>query len=432
MIDVNLISISASIHFPQNKQPSGKYSLQKKSDNKQKNDSIIKTFEQYVKECATVKWNESSPEPLAELDYKEELDLKNRAFSLFLAKNNISLKPAKIVDSPKSRNYRITSKRRVFCDRHGFGLGFSEPVKDGVVIESKLEPVEHRKIYQFLAETLSGSSFSSLARALNWLIIRGSYDRQFLIFNVFKMDGAVVKKLKQISDLLQKNKLVTGAIAYFDPTRSEYYLEAEKPSRTLQIKHLFGTRLLGLKVDEILMRYSPTGFSQINESMVPHMVELAGSMLKLNSDDHLLDLYCGYGLFSHTLGKQCAKVTGYELSSDAINSAREISKRLGTQSKMRFFSEKIDARLVREKISFSKQRELILLDPPRKGCEPGVIEELAARNPQRVLHIFCGTDVIPSEIKQWQKSGYQTKIIQPIDMFPGTPNLETMILLEKG
>ena len=98
-------------------------------------------------------------------------------------------------------------------------------------------------------------------------------------------------------------------MSYFDPTRSDYYLEAEKP-KGLQTKHLFGQRLLGLKVGETLMRYSPTGFSQVNESMVPEMVELAEKMLSPQKDDVLLDLYCGYGLFSHTLGQKCRKVSG--------------------------------------------------------------------------------------------------------------------------
>ena len=70
--------------------------------------------------------------------------------------------------------------------------------------------------------------------------------------------------------------------------------EAEKPPRGLQIKHLFGPRLLGLRINDILMRYSPTGFSQVNESMVPEMIDHARSFLRPEKNDHLLDLYCGY------------------------------------------------------------------------------------------------------------------------------------------
>ena len=119
------------------------------------------------------------------------------------------------------------------------------------------------------------------------------------------------------------------------------------------------------------------------------------------------------------------------MSHDSIASAREISKRMKTSNKMRFYSELINAKLVSDKFDHPAQAELMLLDPPRKGCEYGVIAELAKRQPKRVLQIFCGTDVVPKEIKEWHKHGYKAKFIQPTDMFAGTPNLETMVLFER-
>ena len=405
--------------------------MKKKKFIKPKKAFEVKSFEQFVKEFSSFKWSDNSHEPLAFLDYEEELDLKNKAFAKFLTENGISKKAEPLLKSPLPRYYRTTTKRRVYSYQNGVGLGFSSEVKAGVVEKSALEPEVHQKCYEYLQKSLSAPNFMPLARALNWIIIRGSYERQFLILNFFKMNAGLVRKLKQFCEQLQKETLFDGAMYYFDPTKSDYYLEAERPDKGLQTKHLFGTKLLGLKVNDILMRYSPTGFSQINESMVPHMVELAQEMLAPEQSDHLLDLYCGYGLFSHTLGQKCTKVTGIELSVDAINSAREISKRLKTSQKMRFYSERIDFRLVSQKMDLPAKEELILLDPPRKGCESGVIAELSKRSPKRALHIFCGTDVIPKEVQQWQQNGYKPKVIQPIDMFPGTPNLETMILLER-
>lgn len=391
----------------------------------------VLSFEQTVRELCPIDWNDGSPEPLATMDYLAECELKNKAFGNFLKASGINTRVEPIVPSPKPRHYRTTTKRRVFCERDGIGLGFSSSVKAGAVAKSALEPVEHQKIYEYLQRTLSAKSYSHLARALNWIIIRGNYDRQFLILNLYKMDGSIVRKLKQLSEQLQKEKLLDGALSYFDPTRSEYYLEAVKPPRGLQIKHLFGQKLLGLKVNDTLMRYSPTGFSQINESMVPKMIDIAQDMLQPSKDDHLLDLYCGYGLFSHTIGKGCKKVTGIELSSDAISSAREISKRMKTQSRMKFHADSINSTLINEKLSAPNSNEILLLDPPRKGCEKGVITQLAKRKPKRVLHIFCGTDEVPVEIKQWQQNGYIPKKVQALDMFAGTANLETMVLLEK-
>jgi tRNA/tmRNA/rRNA uracil-C5-methylase (TrmA/RlmC/RlmD family) len=71
------------------------------------------------------------------------------------------------------------------------------------------------------------------------------------------------------------------------------------------------------------------------------------------------------------------------------------------------------------------------LDPPRKGTEPGVIRALAMRKPVRVLHIFCGTDEIPGALAEWERYGYRVKEVLPMDLFPGTPHLETLVALEK-
>ena len=73
--------------------------------------------------------------------------------------------------------------------------------------------------------------------------------------------------------------------------------------------------------------------------------------------------------------------------------------------------------------------EAILLDPPRQGTEVGVIQALAARNPIRVLHIFCDLDSLPKEVKEWNSNGFDVSEVVPLDMFPGTDNLEVMVLL---
>jgi tRNA/tmRNA/rRNA uracil-C5-methylase (TrmA/RlmC/RlmD family) len=73
---------------------------------------------------------------------------------------------------------------------------------------------------------------------------------------------------------------------------------------------------------------------------------------------------------------------------------------------------------------------MVVLDPPRRGTEIGVIGAVANRAPAKVVHIFCNIDIIPAELEQWKRVGYQTSKIVPLDMFPGTPNLEVLVLLE--
>jgi len=369
-------------------------------------------------------------ESLACLPYADELDLKTRAFVRFLRARGITPPPQPIEPSPKPRAYRTTSKRRVFGYTRGVSLGFSRPAAAGVCVESVLEPETHTRLYQRIGDLLSRDAYAPLARALNWVVVRGGYDRRVVVLNVFEVNAGVVRALKRVAGTLEHDGLAQGALAYIDPTRSEYYLEAERPPRGLQVKHLFGDRLLGLRYGDLLMRYPPTVFSQVNEAMVPVLIDAARDLLRPGNTDDLLDLYCGYGLFSHTLGAACRKVTGVEVSMDAVRSAREIARRLGATGRATFQAAVLDADFVETRLAAPAKPELVLLDPPRKGCAPGLIAALAARRPARVLHVFCGADEIPGELGQWERAGYVAAAIRPLDMFPGTLNMETLVLLE--
>ena len=370
-------------------------------------------------------------ELLSVLDYRDELEVKQQAFALFCKKNNVEGKSEALMASPVPRGYRTTTKRRANFFHGKFVLGFVASEDEDTRLSSVLEPDEHNAIYEFLAEKLSTPAFLPLAQALNWIIIRGSYRYRVVLFNVFKMDATVVRKLKQIAVYLQDLPLkVTAAHVYFDPTCSDYYLETSRPTDALAFKSLYGPRELSLDLGKFRLKYPVTGFSQINESQIPHMLEQASRLLKVTPQHRLLDLYCGYGLFSFGIGDAAGEVLGVEWEGPSIESAKD-SARFLKKKNFHFVTGKIDADFIMERIPNSQRPELILLDPPRKGTEPGVISALAARNPDRVLHIFCGTDEIPRELHMWKLSGYKPVTIQPLDMFPGTPHLETMVLLER-
>lgn len=366
---------------------------------------------------------------LSVLDYAEEIQTKQKAFNLFCEKNGLQ-SPEKIVESPLQRNYRTTTKRRAVFDGEKFRLTFGED-DDRPEFAEALEPQEHLEIYRFVERTLQKTVFRQLAEAMNWLIVRGSYRSRAVIFNVAEMKASVVRKLKLIGEHLNAANLgVVSAHVYFDPTRSDYYLEAVRPTNSLSFKTLYGPRQLSLDLGKFRLKYPVTGFSQINESQIPNLLNVAAELLAPKKSESLLDLYCGYGLFSLGLGEKFRATLGVEWEGASIECAKASAKFLKRGS-ARFIAGKIDSRFVGTSIPKFEGPEVALLDPPRKGTEPGVIAELARRNPECVLHIFCGTDEIPRELNQWRLAHYAVQKIQPLDLFPGTPHLETAVLLEK-
>ena len=362
-------------------------------------------------------------ESLAMFDYKDELKIKNQAIKEFWEVNRLAGNPQKVIASPMPREYRTTSKRRVFMQPGN--LQFDRQ-------DSMLEPEEHNKIYNLLFEKLITPAYKPLAYALNWIIIRGTYRYRVVIFNIKKIDATIVRKLKQISEVLQKSELnVTAAHAYVDTTESDYYLESKRPTEGLNFKQLYGPREMSLDLGHFRLKYPVTGFSQINESQIHNLIKAASRLLSLSKEDHFLDLYCGYGLFSFALGEAAKSVLGVEWEGPSIDCAKASAKHL--KKSYRFIAGKIDEMFVQMRLPrpIPGEPEKILLDPPRKGCEPGVIHALAMRKPIRVCHVFCGTDEIPASLKEWERYGYRVREVQPLDLFPGTPHLETIVMLER-
>ncbi len=372
--------------------------------------------------------------PLAHLDYPEELRIKNQALASFWQKNRLPGKPESIIASPRPRHYRTTSKRKTVLKGNTLYLLFNDRAlrsQKKLFVESPLETAEHAKIFAFLQQKISEPPFKLVAGHLNYLIIRGSYTERAVIFNVDTLNGPLVRKLKLLAGHLQKlPDPVISAYIYPDPSCSDYYLEEGQPTDILQFKKLFGKADLTVSHHGCRFSYHPTSFSQVNESMVPVMLEMARELLQPNTFESLLDLYCGYGLFSHFLAPGYEQVLGVDAEGPSIRSAIFNKKYNPASRNTRFLARRITSRSV-EKIPLPDDHgaETILLDPPRHGPQEGVIKALSRRQARKVLHVHCGVDQIPDSLRQWKLNGYKVKQIIPLDMFPGSTGLEVLILL---
>ncbi|MEJ2691011.1 MAG: methyltransferase [Deltaproteobacteria bacterium] len=372
--------------------------------------------------------------PLVPLDYSEELELKDKALQQFWGNHRLPGKPEKTVASPLPRYYRTTSKRKAVLHRDKLYLLLDEQKKklpDRPFQPSPLEPERHGALYQFLQERLSTPPFRLVASHLNYLIVRGSYSEQTVIFNVDQMNGPIVRKLKQLGAMLQNlPKPPTSAFIYLDPSRSDYYLESSRPDAALCFKKLYGPDLLKVEHKEIRYFFHPTSFSQINESMVDTMLELSRELLAPAAGGQLFDLYCGYGLFSIYLADVFSQITAVDAEGPSIRAAIANSRRnKRTKVRYRYLAHHITHPFLEELLGNPPPGQAVLLDPPRQGPHAGVISAICGSRPRTVLHIFCGVDQIPVSLKEWKEGGYTVGRVVPLDMFAGSANLEVLVQL---
>lgn len=367
-------------------------------------------------------------EPFAAMDYGVELKIKARALTAFFHDSGLNPGALEIIPSPMPRHYRTTTKRRARFSSNRLELTADESAAGPE--KSLLEPEAHGIIYDVLLNMLNENINRSVARCLNFLIIRGSYTEFAIIFNVSTLGADIVKGCQKIAERARESvPSISSAFIYHDPTASKYYFESIQPADGLRLKRLFGHANLAIRAGGILYTFHPAGFSQVNLSMSEVMLEQAAGLLSPPGDAEFVDLYCGYGFFSCRMAGIVSSVTGIDYDRNAIGHAKSNMKRLHPECRYRFTGAAVEPEVIAGTLQRGRRGEYILLDPPRRGTQHGVIETLAERKPAKVLHVSCGVETVPAEVKRWTGCGYKVHKITVLDMFPGTANLEIMVLL---
>ncbi|MBC8160389.1 MAG: class I SAM-dependent RNA methyltransferase, partial [Roseiflexaceae bacterium] len=148
--------------------------------------------------------------------------------------------------------------------------------------------------------------------------------------------------------------------------------------------------------------------------------------LQLQGDERLFDLYCGVGTFALPLARSAARVTGIEDSPGAVRAAER------TAEANKLTNTRFRAGPVERAISdYQHGAEAIVLDPPRRGCHPRAIEEMLRLNPRRIAYVSCHPGTLARDLKALVAGGYTVTRVTPVDIFPQTPHIESVSVLEK-
>lgn len=376
------------------------------------------------------------PAVLAQLDYGLEAEIKNNALRGFWRHHRLPARPEPLVTSPRPRHYRTTSKRRCLPGSEAFrGRKIAAQAIFAASGESSpLEPGEHAAIYAAVEELLARKEFAPLARALNFVVIRGTYEEFMVIFNLQALDRGLHRLLlRAVAVLRALETNIVSAFLFLDPSRSPYYLESERPRGAFAIKRLFGPERFRLRLGESVFSVPPTSFSQVNESILPQLLDQVRSMTAGENGGRLLDLYCGYGLFSLSLRDRYREIFAVDAAEASIRAGSDMLPRFPGGARVQFHN----AAILRNSLErflpppLPPGDEDVILDPPRGGAGGDVIATIARRRPGRALHLFCAVDGMPAALGDWRRHGYFVRRVVPLDMFAGTTQLEILVLLTR-
>ena len=180
------------------------------------------------------------------------------------------------------------------------------------------------------------------------------------------------------------------------------------------------------------VRLGPLSFYQVNTLAAERLYGVAAQYAQLTPDDTLLDLYCGMGTIGLSMADQCRGLIGVEIVPEAIESAKANAARMGeaVAAKSRFFC--ADAGQAATQLAAEGLHpDIVMLDPPRKGCDEATLSAVVRMAPRRVVYVSCNPATAARDAAWLEKNGYHAEKVQPVDLFPRTKHVEAVLLLTK-
>jgi len=191
-----------------------------------------------------------------------------------------------------------------------------------------------------------------------------------------------------------------------------------------------GSGYIEEKILGLTFRISPTAFFQVNTQMASRLFAEVIEFSGLKGDEHVIDLYCGTGSISLLLAGKCAKVTGIEIVERAIDDAR-INAEINGIDNVEFYCGRSEV-LLPEFVSRGIRTDLIVLDPPRKGCERAVLDAMLQASPSKIIYVSCDPSTLARDCRILCGGGeYDISAVRPVDLFPWTGHVETVVLMSR-
>ena len=194
-----------------------------------------------------------------------------------------------------------------------------------------------------------------------------------------------------------------------------------------QEKVLFGLGYIEDTLCGCVFRISAKSFYQINPVQTEKLYGRAIELAALTGNETVIDAYCGIGTIGLIAARHAKKVIGVELNNDAVRDAIANARRNGIQN-ARFYCADAGQFLV-DMADSGEQADVVMMDPPRAGSDEAFLSSIVRLSPARVVYISCNPETQARDFTYLTRSGYTVRHIQPVDMFPHTNHVETVVLL---
>lgn len=368
---------------------------------------------------------------IQELDYNKQLELKTNEVKQVISRigklENVEIHETIGMQSPC--RYRNKAQFPIQNINGSTAIGFYRK-KSHDVIPTDMCVIQHDindkiiKIIKTYIQAYNVSIYNEMTHTgvLRHLVTKVGFTTNEVMV-VLVANGTKLPHLNELASVLQEN--IPGfktLVLNINKDKTNVILGKEN-------KVIYGNGKINDYIGDLVFEISPLSFFQVNPVQTEVLYNKALEYAELKENDTVFDIYCGIGSISLFLAQKATKVYGIEIVEDAIKDAK-INAKLNNLNNVEFYVGKAEE-VVPKMYSEGKTANVVVVDPPRKGCDEKVLDTIVSMKPDRVVYVSCNPSTLARDLAYLDERGYKCVEIQPVDMFPHTMHVECCALMSR-
>ncbi len=364
------------------------------------------------------------------INYTAECEMKKqRVVDAFARLGHIEISPEKIIKSGRENRYRNKAQYPVRLENGKINIGFFAQNSHRVIDcdDCMLQPKEFGKIVAVFRNWIEKNNISVYNEETHKGLLRHIYIRKAFVTNQV-MVCAVING----HNLPKKDDLIVSLLKCADNIASITVNENTNDSNVILGKKcytIWGSDFIEDILCGVKVRISPLSFYQVNRDQAENLYNKACEYAQLSENDTLLDLYCGAGTIGLSMAKKVKKLIGVEIIPEAIEDAKINAELNGIDNAEFICGDAPEAAKILAERGIKP--DVIIVDPPRKGCAADLLDTIDGMNPKRLVYISCDPATLARDCAILKEKGFEIQKVTPVDMFPKTSHIETVVLLSQ-
>ena len=370
------------------------------------------------------------------ISYEYEKELKREQVAGCFRREGLSdVTVLPVVGTDRVRGYRNKGQYPVAMGKNGVEAGFYAAKSHRLIpaTDCALQPAIFAQIVAFLCDFATRHKIPAYNEETGKGLLRHFYLRigegtGEVLVTVVVRDGNFPRGYEMAKELRKRFPEVVGVLLNIQPENTNVVLGERYV--TLDGESVLHDRLCGLE-----FAIDPAAFWQVNHDGAELLYGLAAERAALTGKETLLDLYCGIGSIGLTMADRAKELIGIEIVPEAVRCAKENAERNGITNASFYCGDASSAEAFLSAAEQEREEQIraavVIIDPPRKGTTRELIDCIADRGIPRVVYVSCGPDTLARDCKYFREKGYEIGEVQPVDLFPRTGHVESLVCLQR-